>query len=142
MIVFNLRCNAQHLFEGWFRSPEDYHRQRERELVSCPICASTSVERLLSAPRLNLSAASEAPTAAAPLPPIPAEHLRRLRRWLGQAENVGEKFVEEARRIHYQEAPSRTIRGQASRDDYSELLDEGILVLPVPDGVVPDGELN
>lgn len=141
MIVFNLRCAAEHVFEGWFRSQEDYLSQRERNLVACPACGDTCVERLLSAPRLNLSAASD----AAATPQIEAsagDKLRQLRAWMMRAENVGDRFAEEARRIHYEETPARSIRGQASGREFAELLDEGITVLPLPKALVPEGELN
>ncbi len=141
MIVYNLRCAAAHLFEGWFGSPDDYLEQREREFLACPMCGSTSVERQLSAPRLNLSAG---PAAADPPPAKnPAEErMRRLRALLTQSEDVGESFPEEARRIHYDEAPARPIRGQASGREFVELVEEGIAVLPLPGAVVPDSELN
>lgn len=141
MIVYNLRCAAAHLFEGWFGSPDDYIEQREREFVACPMCGSTSVERQLSAPRLNLSAGS--PAAEPPPAKDPAqEGMRRLRALLARSEDVGERFPEEARRIHYDEAPARPIRGQASGREFVELVEEGIVVLPLPKAVVPEGELN
>ncbi len=147
MIVFNLHCHALHRFEGWFRSPEDYLEQREREVVACPVCASTRIERLPSAPRLNLASAAE-PTDNKSLPAGPggqselAAGLRQMRALLARAENVGERFAEEARRIHYEEAPARPIRGQATRGEYLELVDEGIGALPLPPGWPPEGELN
>ncbi|MBI3149351.1 MAG: DUF1178 family protein [Betaproteobacteria bacterium] len=143
MIVFNMRCSAQHLFEGWFRSQEDYLSQRERELVACPACGSSSVERLLSAPRLNLAAAAPAdapPPAGAEV--AAAERLRGLRALLARAEDVGENFAEEARRMHYEEIPARSIRGQASAREFVELVEEGITALPLPPGVPGEGELN
>ncbi|CAG0997077.1 hypothetical protein BURK2_02746 [Burkholderiales bacterium] len=141
MIVYNLRCAGAHLFEGWFGSPDDYLEQREREFIACPMCGSTSVERQLSAPRLNLSSG---PTAAAPPPAKTSaqEGMRRLRALLARSEDVGERFPEEARRIHYDEAPARPIRGQASGREFAELVEEGIAVLPLPEAVTPDSELN
>lgn len=147
MIVFNLHCADEHRFEGWFRSPEDYLEQRERDLVACPVCGNTRVERLPTAPRLNLSNPSE-PAAADRLPSQAegaadlAAGLRQLRRLFGNAEDVGERFAEEARRIHYEEAPARSIRGKASRSESTELVEEGISALPLPADWVPESDLN
>ena len=147
MIVFNLHCAGEHRFEGWFRSQEDYLAQRERELVACPVCGNTRIERLPTAPRLNLSKPSE-PVAADQSAPQPndaadlAAGLRQIRRLLGRAEDVGERFAQEARRIHYDEAPARSIRGKATRSEFSELVEEGISALPLPADWLPDGGLN
>jgi len=147
MIVFNLHCAAEHRFEGWFRSQEDYLAQRERELVACPVCGNTRIERLPTAPRLNLSGSGE--PAKADTPAARAEHspdlaaaMRQLRGLLGKAEDVGERFAEEARRIHYQETPARSIRGKATRSEFTELAEEGISALPLPADWLPDSDLN
>ncbi len=115
--------------------------QNGRGLLECPICADKVVVRLPSAPRLNLSGARE--PAAAPAPVAGAEPSAEMQaRWmqmvrhvLDHTEDVGERFAEEARRIHYREAPERGIRGVASPDEARELADEGIEVFsfPIPD---------
>lgn len=145
MKVLDLRCASGHRFEGWFASDEDLQSQTERGLMECPVCADKAITRLPSAPRLNVSGARE-PSAAAQKPaatgdaPIEmtmqAAWLRAVQHVMSQTENVGERFAEEARRIHYGEADDRAIRGQATPDEAQELRDEGIEVmsLPVPVG--------
>ncbi|MDX5363802.1 MAG: DUF1178 family protein [Pseudazoarcus pumilus] len=132
MIVYNLCCDRQHLFEGWFANADAFADQRSRGLVECPQCGSTHIERRPSAPYVNTAAARGEP--AAPQPPVdPAQIIAALRQAARSAEDVGEQFPLEARRIHYGEAEARNIRGRASGDDLGELLEEGILVLPVPE---------
>lgn len=135
MKVFDLQCDAGHAFEGWFGSEDDYSAQCERGLVECPLCASRLVSRLPSAPRLNLSAARELP-AVAPTPTpeqrsVEALWLRAVRHVMAQTEDVGERFPDEARRIHYGETPVRGIRGRASGEQAQALRDEGIEVQSV-----------
>lgn len=140
MKVLNLQCRHGHAFEGWFGSDEDFRSQQERGLLECPLCADTEIQKMPSAPRLNLSGAKEeAPAAPAEtwaLSPeaqtLQAMWLRAVRHVMEHTEDVGERFAEEARRIHYGEAEARNIRGQASREDTEALLEEGIEVLPLP----------
>jgi hypothetical protein len=156
MKVLNLRCANGHVFEGWFGSDEDFMDQNGRGLVECPLCASQVITRLPSAPRLNLSGAREPEAPAAPArpsqpaqpqslqpaqslqPPQPADlqaaWLHAVRELMARTEDVGTRFAEEARRIHYGETPERGIRGQASAEERAALLDEGIetFALPVP----------
>ena len=136
MKVLNLRCAHDHRFEGWFASGEDFESQCERSLVACPLCGDTTIERLPAAPRLNVMAMRE------PSPPVPATPangaqlqsmwLRAVRHMIEHTEDVGERFPEEARRIHYGEVAERGIRGQASREDADALREEGIEVMAVP----------
>jgi hypothetical protein len=145
MIVFNLACEHEHPFEGWFGSADDFDAQLARGLVECPICNSRSVRKLLSAPRLNLSGAGqpaggepvappEAPASTAPVDPrvLQAMVLRMARHLVRNTEDVGDRFADEARRIHYREAPERAIRGQASAEDARALSDEGIEFFSFP----------
>ncbi|WP_137896016.1 DUF1178 family protein [Ramlibacter sp. 2FC] len=144
MKVLNLQCVHQHGFEGWFASEDDFRSQLARQLVACPVCGDTAVAKLPSAPRLNLGATAGAaevgaPAQAEPDPKVAARQaawLKMVRHVMANTEDVGEKFAEEARRIHYGETEERNIRGQASREDTEALLDEGIAVLPLP---VPAG---
>lgn len=150
MKVLNLQCRHGHAFEGWFASHDDYASQRERGLLTCPVCNDAEVTKLPSAPRLNLGhaapeAAPATPTAAssqapATTPALPQElqaaMLQVVRHVMANTEDVGTKFAEEARKIHYGEADHRNIRGQASREETEALLEEGIDVLPLP---VPAG---
>ncbi len=139
MKVLNLRCGNDHRFEGWFASDDDFASQGERGLMACPICSDQAITRLPSAPRVNLlgrgddarSAASVEAVLPAQAEKQQAQWLRAVREMLASTEDVGERFVEEARRIHYGEAEQRGIRGQASREDAASLRDEGIEVLSV-----------
>lgn len=130
MKVYNLCCAHAHSFEGWFSSEEDYLAQLARQLIACPFCANTEVERRPTAPRLNLSGAQA--------PKDDARHKMQaaltevVRQVIDNTEDVGSSFAEEARRIHYKEAPERGIRGVASEDQRAALLDEGINVLSLP----------
>lgn len=141
MKVFNLQCGAHHQFEGWFGSEEDYTGQLERGLLECPLCGDKAVQRLPSAPRLNLGAS--APAAAVPVAgqevaagsevqTLQAAYLQLARRIVEQTEDVGVRFADEARKIHYGESEERGIRGQASPEQTRELIEEGIAVLPLP----------
>ena len=133
MKVLDLQCPDGHRFEGWFASVDDFESQLSRKLVECPICGATHVTRLPSAPRLNLSGASETPKAShEQAAQWQAHAMRVIREVLDKTENVGDRFAEEARRIHYNEAPSRNIRGIASAEDAQALVEEGIDVMPLP----------
>jgi len=148
MKVLNLLCSHGHAFEGWFASHDDYASQRERGLVSCPVCNDAEVTKMPSAPRLNLGhdAPGPAPVPAqaaavqdvAQMTPqhLQAAWMKMVRHVMANTEDVGAQFAEEARKIHYGETENRNIRGQASREETEALLDEGIDVLPLP---VPAG---
>ncbi|MFM0519548.1 MULTISPECIES: DUF1178 family protein [Caballeronia] len=139
MKVLDLKCSHEHRFEGWFASTEEFESQLSRKLVACPVCSATDVSRMPSAPRLNLSSArgeavpqatqaQAAPESAA----LQARALKFMRELIEKTENVGERFAEEARRIHYNEAPARNIRGVTTPEDAHALLEEGIDVMPLP----------
>lgn len=148
MRVVDLQCAQGHVFEGWFASEEDLQTQLARQLVACPLCSDSEVAKLPSAPRLNLGASDPAragqdateprgeSVAALPARALQAAWLQMVRQVMAQTEDVGDRFAEEARRIHYGEAHERGIRGRATRAQTEELLDEGIAVMPLP---VPDG---
>lgn len=138
MKVIDLRCQSGHRFEGWFASDDDFLEQNGRSLIECPLCADKVIVRLPSAPRLNLSGAREATPSEAPAaaPDAAAElqtrWMQMVRQVLKNTEDVGDKFADEARRIHYGETPQRGIRGQASAEEREALRDEGIEVMPLP----------
>jgi hypothetical protein len=138
MKVLNLRCGLDHPFEGWFGSEEDYVAQAESASVACPICGDTRVLRMPSAPRLNVgrhgTTAPAAPAEAGEMT-LQSQWLRAVRHVMKSTEDVGERFPEEARRIHYGEVEERGIRGRASRKDAEALREEGIEVMPLP---IPD----
>lgn len=133
MIVFDLLCGQGHGFEGWFDSGEAFDRQVGNGLVRCPVCDTPEVTRLPSA-RVSVRKGGEASApattqAAAGLPP---ELLAKLRDAVRRTEDVGRRFPEEARKIHYEEVPHRAIRGEATADEARELADEGIDFAPIP----------
>lgn len=149
MKIFDLQCADGHAFEGWFSSEDDYQDQRRRGLLSCPLCSGTDVARVPSAPRLNLRS-QPAPArarrqkddvsagrdvASVPSAALQAAWLQAVRKVMARTEDVGERFPEEARRMHYGEAEERGIRGQATPEQTRDLLEEGIPVMPLP---VPD----
>ncbi|HMN76189.1 MAG TPA: DUF1178 family protein [Burkholderiaceae bacterium] len=135
MKVLDLRCAQGHRFEGWFASNDDLATQRERGLLACPMCGDADVQRLPSAPRLSRSSSSKPieTTLALPAPDDPqAKWLRAVRKVMANTEDVGERFPEEARRIHYGEVPARGIRGQASPSEAQAMAEEGIEVMALP----------
>jgi len=138
MIVFDLLCAQGHGFEGWFASGDEFLRQQRAELVRCPICDDMRVQRRPSAKvRVTKAASPAAPPQATAAPAdavagVPAEVIAKLREIVRNTEDVGARFPEEARRIHYREAPERAIRGQASREDAQALTEEGITFSSLP----------
>ncbi|MCS6996521.1 MAG: DUF1178 family protein [Casimicrobiaceae bacterium] len=142
MIVYNLCCRNGHPFEGWFKSPADFENQRDRGLVECPICGVREVRRLLHAPHLKLGAAEGESSQLDPEALEEAQHYRRMFAAMAEfaakvrahTENVGDRFAEEARAMHYGEKPHRGIRGRADPQTAAELREEGIEfhTLPFP----------
>lgn len=141
MIVFDLGCENGHRFEGWFASSGDFEHQASRKLVSCPSCGNSGISRLPHATHIRTAARERAPRAE---PASTAEHQysnvgaelmsKVIEHVISHTEDVGTAFPEEARKIHYREAPERRIRGTASREEVAALREEGIEVvaLPVP----------
>lgn len=138
MKVLNLQCAHQHVFEGWFGSDDEFQGQLASGLLECPLCGDTVIAKLPSAPRLNLGAQpapAPAPTqdvAAMPDVAMQRAWLQMVRHVMANTEDVGERFADEARRIHHGESEERGIRGQASREETEALLEEGIGVMPLP----------
>jgi hypothetical protein len=155
MIRYNLRCDRDHAFESWFQSSSAYESQEKRELVSCPACGSTKVERAIMAPQIVAKKGRER-VEPAPAPSTPADvaapastplmmaQERELRAKLKElrdhivknADNVGERFPKEARKMHYGDIEHRPIYGEASPEEARSLIDEGVEVSPLP--VLPD----
>jgi hypothetical protein len=138
MKVLNLHCGQAHAFEGWFASEDDFQAQLGRGQVECPLCGDAGITKMPSAPRLNLGAAEPArpekkqEVMATPDAGLQAAWMQMVKHVMAHTEDVGARFAEEARKIHYGEAEERGIRGQASREETQELLEEGIGVLPLP----------
>jgi hypothetical protein len=130
MILFKLKCSGDHEFEGWFRDGATYERQAKRGLITCPSCGNTAIEKAPMAPRLGRSARQET------APPSPDQlrcMLQQLRRHVETTcDYVGDRFAEEARRIHHGDADARGIYGEASDAESRSLADEGIEVAPLP----------
>lgn len=147
MIVFNLACEQDHAFEGWFASGEAFDQQQSKGLVACPICGNATIHKQLTAPRLNLGHADHgAPTSS------DANHedvqaylgseqmlIKQFRQFImNNTENVGAAFAETARKMHYGEEAHRNIRGRVSREEADELREEGIDTMSLPAGIVLD----
>lgn len=127
MISLTLICQAEHEFDAWFRDSSEYDKQRKRRLVECPVCGDRKITRSLSAP--NISSSKTQGLAAAEV----RKHLREFRKQVEAShENVGERFAEEARKIHYGETEARGIYGKATGDEAKELVDEGVPFSPMP----------
>lgn len=148
MIRYNLRCDNGHAFESWFQSSSAYDSQLKRKLVTCAICGSAKVEKAIMAPQLagtkKKGAAAPAPDAASPSTSLMMAQERELRTKLKElrdhivknADNVGERFPEEARKMHYGDIEHRAIYGEASAEEAKSLIEEGVEVAPLP--VLPD----
>jgi hypothetical protein len=161
MIRYTLRCERDHNFESWFQDSAAYDSQAKRKLISCPVCDSVKVEKAIMAPRIvgkkgreraepapvpapapTVAPSAEAPTAGST--PLLMAQERELRAKLKElrdhivrnADNVGEKFPNEARKMHYGEIEHRPIYGEASPEEAKSLIDEGVEVSPLP--VLPD----
>ena len=137
MIVFDLACAQGHRFEGWFASADDFERQAKAVLVRCPVCDDASVVRVPSAKvHIGRATADAPPTAedaeSETVAGLPEDLIRKLREVVRNTENVGHRFPEEARKIHYEEVAPRAIRGQASKDDADALREEGIDFASLP----------
>jgi hypothetical protein len=155
MIRYALRCEHDHTFESWFQDSSAYDTQVKRKLVSCPVCNSVKIEKAIMAPRIVGKKGRERtePAVAAPAPaapeaagstPLVMAQERELRAKLKElrdhivknADNVGERFPNEARKMHYGEIEHRPIYGEASPEEAKSLIDEGVEVSPLP--VLPE----
>ncbi|QWD67263.1 DUF1178 family protein [Polynucleobacter sp. MWH-Aus1W21] len=151
MKVYNLACPLDHRFEGWFASEEDCLAQQDKGILACPVCDSTEITRMPSAPHIGKSSSTELA-----IPKVESENLsggvvaltgsdhsqleaqvqaaflKGMRDLMGRSEDVGDSFADEARKIHYKESPERSIRGQTTLDEAEALREEGIDVLSMP----------
>ena len=154
MIRYTLRCEGHHAFESWFQSSSAYDSQVKRKLVTCPVCGSAKVEKAIMAPQIvskksrdnavSAPAATTTDATASSSTPLMMAQERELRAKIRElrdhivknADNVGEKFPTEARKMHYGDIEHRPIYGEASPDEARSLIDEGVEVSPLP--VLPD----
>jgi hypothetical protein len=157
MKVYNLACPLDHRFEGWFSSEEDCLAQQEKGILACPLCDSTEITRMPSAPHIAKSISLKDESITSLGSPgtdlgslngevvaltgkdhsqleaqVQAAFLKGMRELMGRSEDVGNSFADEARKIHYKESPERSIRGQTTLDEAEALRDEGIEVMAVP----------
>jgi hypothetical protein len=144
MVIYNLVCHKKHSFEGWFPSFEDFQKQAEKKLLSCPACGSKRIEKMPHACAVHLKKDEPAPPKAQPKPETPApaanltpaeftEMLIRVHHYVKENfEDVGPRFAEEARRIHTGKAEERSIHGTATIQEASELAEDGIPVVALP----------
>ena len=149
IIIYDLECEYSHRFEGWFRSNEDFDDQREQKLLTCPECGTSAIRKVPS--KINIggkahteSKVGEAQGAGGPAAPTIQKPnsvdvatafvmaRQAIQALINHSEDVGDRFAEEARKIHYEEAPIRAIRGQASPEEFEELRDEGIEIIALP----------
>ena len=135
MISFNLRCSQDHEFEGWFKSSAAFDAQVASKKLACPICGGKKVSKALSAPRVATSKARDAARAEKSL--SDAKQMKQALTLMRQkvkdnCENVGDRFADEARKIHYGEAEERGIYGQASSEEAKDLIEEGVEVSAIP----------
>jgi hypothetical protein len=158
MIRYTLNCDQGHTFESWFANSAAYDKQAKRSLIACPVCNSTKVEKAIMAPRLGRSEAADEPSAPTPAPapatapaapssppvammsPVESELRKKLKELrehiVKNADYVGPRFSEQARKIHYGEVEHRSIYGEATPEEAKELHEEGIAFAPLP--VLPD----
>lgn len=133
MIHYSLLCPDDHAFDGWFKNSDAYEAQRGRGLVTCPVCNSTDVRKALMAPAVAPSGDKIAVSANHPNQRALQALMRALHEKVtSEADYVGDRFAEEARRIHFDEAPARGIYGEATREDVVGLIEDGIDILPLP----------
>ena len=135
MIRFSLHCDKDHEFEGWFSSSTDFDGQSERGLVECPVCGSRQIEKSLMAPAVAVS--KEIPARPLAMDPEKRQMMRKLRDMVQavkqNSEDVGDRFADEARKIHHGEAEARGIIGKASNDEAKSLIEDGIEIAPLPE---------
>jgi hypothetical protein len=151
MKVYNLACPLDHRFEGWFASEEDCLAQQDKGILACPICDSTDISRMPSAPHIAKSSSTELSVQKDNVTSLSGEvlaltgkdhsqleaqvqaaFLKGMHDLMGRSEDVGNAFAEEARKIHYKESPERSIRGQTTLDEAEALREEGIDVMAMP----------
>ncbi|MGN6464822.1 MAG: DUF1178 family protein [Rhizobiaceae bacterium] len=138
MIRFSLTCQNDHSFDGWFRNSDDFDKQKKRGLIGCPQCGSTRVEKALMAPAVSTGRKRE--TMALAMDAQQKEAMAQLKalskKMRENADYVGDKFAEEARKIHFGEADPRGIYGEATPEETKGLVEDGVAFMPIP--VFPD----
>jgi len=160
MVIYDLICDSQHQFEGWFKSSEDFASQRDSAILSCPVCDSLDVTKKAAAPKLGKKSNSTVVTqnnslsspkgTVANLNSSSAQAYDQLQNMLSKVhefidsnfEDVGNKFASEALSMHKGDKEVSNIRGTASADELKELAEEGVTALPIPEKPVEKKKLN
>ena len=134
MIHYSLICDRSHKFDGWFASAAAYDGQKVRGLVTCPICLTASVEKALMAPSISRAGSEKVSLSIGhPQHTQLREAMLALRNKVtSEADYVGDKFAEEARKIHFKEVDARGIYGEATKEEVAALVDEGVDFMPLP----------
>jgi hypothetical protein len=134
VITYSLSCENGHRFDAWFRNAAAFDEQQGRGIVTCPVCTSAAVEKAPMAPALARSGSDRVALSAGH--PQHAELMKMMRamrtKIVSEADYVGDRFAEEARKIHFREADARGIYGEATREEVTGLLDDGIDFMPLP----------
>ena len=140
MIRFSLHCDGDHTFEAWFRNNDDFDTQKKRGFVECPECGSKAVGKALMAPAVSTGRRKE--KIALAMGEAQKQAVKELKalseKMRANAENVGDKFAEEARKIHFGEVEPRGIYGEATPDETRSLVEDGVEFMPIP--VFPDDQ--
>ncbi len=136
MIIYDLVCAQGHSFEGWFDGADDYEKQHRSGILECPVCGIAEVHKVPSASHISLKHPVKTTGESGEMLKRVHEHVER------NYEDVGVKFAEEARKMHYGERDLRNIRGAATWSEYNKLREEGIEVLPLPGRPVSKDKLN
>ena len=134
MISYSLVCDNSHKFDAWFRSAEAFDEQAERGIVTCPMCNSTRVDKALMAPAVSrMNSDKVSLSSGHPQQAEIREMLRVMRKKVtSEADYVGDRFAEEARKIHFRESAAHGIYGEATHDEIAELIEDGVDFLPLP----------
>lgn len=143
MIKYQLRCSHEHSFEGWFRSSDDFDAQKAEGALSCPVCGDAAIEKAIMAPAISTGRATKREERLSEIRSAMTEAAGKARAYVEKNfDYVGQKFPEEARRIHYGETEARGIYGEATPKEAKELSDEGVSVAPLPGVAAPPQKKN
>jgi len=134
VIQYSLVCENKHNFDAWFRNAEAYDEQEQRGIVTCPICNAQKVEKAMMAPALARSSSEKVSLSIGhPQHTQIMDMMRAMRKkMVSEADYVGDKFADEARKIHFKEIDPRGIYGEATREEVTRLVEDGVDFMPVP----------
>lgn len=134
MIRYTLVCDSDHRFEAWFKSADAYDEQSARGIVTCPVCMSDKVGKAIMAPAVSRAASEKVPLSIGhPEQKQLREMMRALReKVVSEADYVGDRFADEARKIHFKEVDARGIYGEATREEVARLVEDGVDFMPLP----------